>query len=448
MSETATLPLQSYRAVGDQLSHIVLDFPFKRRWWIAFSVTGAMTLMMLGLIVHLFIYGVGVWGINIPVNWGLAITNVVWWIGIGHAGTFISAMFLLLGREWRNSLNRFAEAMTIFAVMCAVMYPILHLGRPWKFYWMFPYPTAFEIWPQFRSPLFWDVCAFTTYFTVSALFWYVGIIPDMASVRDKAQSRFWQIFAGLLAFGWRSSARHWIRWRRAYLLLAGLAMPLVVSVHSGVALLFAVGPVPGWHTTIFPPYFVLGALFSGFAVVALIAVLFRAWFGLQNLITPRHLDLLGRWFLACGLMTAYGYLFEVFAAWHSGELLERQTLMDRLIGPMAGIYWGAVILNFVPLQLLWSRRFRAHPLIHGLVAFSVVVGMYLERYMLIVSSLFRDFLPSSWDSYTPTFVEWALFAGTIGFFLFCFVLFIRFIPMIAIAEEKEVLRDDWGEAPR
>jgi molybdopterin-containing oxidoreductase family membrane subunit len=230
--------------------------------------------------------------------------------------------------------------------------------------------------------------------------------------------------------------------------LAGLAMPLVVSVHSGVALLFAVGPVPGWHTTIFPPYFVLGALFSGFAVVALIAVLFRAWFGLQNLISPRHLDLLARWFLACGLMTGYGYLFEVFAAWHSGELLERQTLMDRLIGPMAGVYWGAVILNFVPLQLMWSRRFRTHPLILGLVAFSVVVGMYLERYMLIVSGLFRDFLPSSWDSYTPTFVEWALFAGTIGFFLFCFVLFIRFIPMVAIAEEKEVLHDDWGEAPR
>jgi len=445
MSAEAVLPPQSYRSVGDEIAHVVLDFPFRRRWWIAFWISGGFTLGMLGVIAHLFYFGVGIWGINIPVNWGLAIVNVVWWIGIGHAGTFISAMLLLMGRDWRNSLNRLAEAMTIFAVMCAVMYPVLHLGRPWKFYWMLPYPAAYEIWPQFRSPLFWDVCAFTTYFAVSFLFWYVGLIPDMASVRDKTQSRFWQITAGLAALGWRSSAIHWIRWRRAYLLLAGLAMPLVVSVHSGVALLFAVGQVPGWHSTLFPPYFVLGALFSGFAMVAILAAGLRAWFGLENLITTRHLELLACYLLACGMLTAYGYLFDAFSSWHSGELLERQTLMDRLIGPMAGVYWGAVGLNFVPLQLLWFKRVRAAPLWLALISFCVVIGMWLERYMLIVSGLFRDFLPSSWDVYRPTLPEWALFAGTIGFFFFCFVLFIRFVPMIAIAEEKEAMHHEHAE---
>jgi len=426
-----------YRSVGDQIAHVILDMPTRGRWWIAFWVSGALFLLLAAMLVHLFAYGVGVWGINIPVNWGLAIVNVVWWIGIGHAGTFISAMLLLLGQEWRNSLNRLAETMTIFAVLCAVMFPVIHLGRPANFYWMLPYPTPFEVWPQFRSPLFWDVMAFTTYFTVSVLFWYVGLIPDLASVRDKARRRGWQVAFGIAALGWRGSAAHWVRWRRCYLILAGLAMPLVVSVHSGVALLFAVGQVPGWHTTIFPPYFVLGALFSGFAVVAIIAVVLRGWFRLGNLITDRHLDLLGRFLLATGLATAYGYVFEAFTEWYSGDHFERATLKDRLVGPYAGWYWAAVVFNFAAIQLLWSRRMRSSGTVLLLVSVSVAIGMWLERYVLIVSGLARDFLPSSYDEYHAPWTEWLLFLGTVGLFLFGMVLFMRFVPMIAISEVKE-----------
>ncbi|EKV29533.1 Molybdopterin oxidoreductase [Caenispirillum salinarum AK4] len=432
----------TYRGVGDRVASILLDLPTRRRWWTAFLVSGALFLFLPATLVHLFIQGVGVWGVNIPVNWGLAIVNVVWWIGIGHAGTFISAMLLLLGQDWRNSLNRFAEAMTIFAVICAAMYPIIHLGRPQFFYWMLPYPTPFEVWPQFRSPLFWDVMAISTYFTVSLLFWYVGLIPDLASVRDKAKGRFWRVALGLAALGWRGSAMHWVRWRRAYVMLAALAMPLVVSVHSGVSLLFAAGPVPGWHTTIYPPYFVMGALFSGFAVVGMIAVTLRAWFKLYDLVTPRHLDLLAKFMLAIGLMTAYGYLFEALTAWTSGHQFEVDTLRDRLIGPFAPIYWGAVILNFAPIQMLWRRRWRTRPVVLFLVCLSVTVGMWLERYMLIISGLFRDYLPSSWGTYSAPWTEWLLFLGTIGFFLFAFVLFIRFLPMVAISEVKEVLFEE------
>ncbi|HZD51591.1 MAG TPA: quinol:electron acceptor oxidoreductase subunit ActD [Woeseiaceae bacterium] len=432
----------TYRSVGDQIAGVLLQMPQIRRWWLAFGVTGLLVLLLGSVIVHLFTLGVGVWGINIPVNWGLAIVNVVWWIGIGHAGTFISAMLLLLGQEWRNSLNRLAEAMTIFAVTCAVMFPILHLGRPNHFYWMLPYPPPFEVWPQFRSPLFWDMMAFSTYFTVSLLFWYVGLIPDLASVRDKARRRFWQVLMGLLALGWRGSARHWVTWRRAYLIIAALAMPLVVSVHSGVSLLFAVGKIPGWHTTIFPPYFVLGALFSGFAVVGMLGVALRAWFRLRNLITREHLDRLAKFLLASGLLTAYGYVFDGFTAWYSGRAFEQGTLVDRLTGPFAGWYWGAVLLNFASIQLLWWRSARRNPATLFAVSTAVLAGMWLERYMLVVSGLFRDFLPSSWDVYRVPWTEWLLFLGTIGLFLFLFVLFLRFLPLIAISEVKEVIEEE------
>jgi molybdopterin-containing oxidoreductase family membrane subunit len=393
----------------------------------------------------LFARGVGIWGLDIPVNWAFAIHNYVWWLGIGHAGTLISALLLLTGSTWRNSLNRFAETMTLFAVVCAGMYPVLHLGRPWHLYWMLPYPATMGIWPQFRSPLEWDIWAVSTYLIVSTMFWYIGLVPDLAAARDRARRGGWQVFFGVLALGWRGSAMHWLRWQQAYRLLAALAVPLVVSVHSEVSLLFAAGQIPGWHSTIFPPYFVLGAAFSGFAVVAMIAVALRTLFHLENLVTDDHLDILGKVLLATGLMTAYGYVFEVFDALYSGGVYELQTLRNRLAGAYAWTYWGAIVFNFVLLQPLWWRAARRTPWIMFLVGLSVAVGMWLERYMILVTSLYRDFLVSSWGAYTPTFWDWATYLGTIGLFLVPFLLVIRVFPVIAISETKELLHEEQVE---
>src|SRR3954471_153424 len=354
-------PGQTYADVTDQLAGIPLHFPSRRRWLIALLLSSLLLGLLFVASTVLFTTGVGIWGLNIPVNWAFAIHNYVWWLGIGHAGTLISALLLLLGREWRNSLNRFAETMTLFAVVCAGIYPILHLGRPWFVYWMFPYPATMKVWPQFRSPLEWDIWAVLTYLTVSIVFWYVGLIPDLAAARDRARRRGWQLFFGVLSLGWRGSALHWMRWNQAYRLLAALAVPLVVSVHSEVSLLFAAGTIPGWHSTIFPPYFVLGAAFSGFAVVAIIAIALRAMFGLHNLVTDQHLDVLGKVLLATGLMTAYGYVFEIFDALYSGGAHEFQTLKDRFTGDYWWSYWGAVVFNFVVLQALWWRGIRRTP---------------------------------------------------------------------------------------
>jgi molybdopterin-containing oxidoreductase family membrane subunit len=390
----------------------------------------------------LFTRGVGIWGLNIPVNWAFAIHNYVWWLGIGHAGTLISALLLLTGSHWRNSLNRFAETMTLFAVVCAGIYPILHLGRPWNFYWMFPYPSTMDVWPQFRSPLEWDIWAVLTYLTVSVIFWYTGLIPDLAVMRDQAKRRGWQVFFGVLALGWRGAAPHWFRWNQAYRLMAVIAVPLVVSVHSEISLLFAVSLLPGWHSTIFPPYFVLGAAFSGFAVVSIIAIVIRALFHLRNLVTLKHLDVLGKVLLATGLMTGYGYFFEVFDTLYSGEPHEMQLLWDRFFGAYAWTYWGAVICNFVFLQPLWFRSVRRSPVLLFLASFSVVIGMWLERYMILVTSLYRDFLVSSWRSYTPTFWDWSIYFGTIGLFLVPFLILSRILPVIAISETKEMLHEE------
>src|SRR5436190_14557892 len=362
---------QSLGDVTDQLARIPLQFPTRRRWLIALALSSLLLLLFFVAVTVLFTRGVGVWGLNIPVNWAFAIHNYVWWLGIGHAGTLISALLLLMGREWRNSLNRFAETMTLFAVICAGIYPVLHLGRPWYLYWMFPYPATMGVWPQFRSPLEWDIWAVLTYLTVSLAFWYTGLIPDLAAARDRAESRGWQIFFGIIALGWRGSAAHWSRWSQAYRLTAGLAVPLVVSVHSEVSLLFAAGQIPGWHSTIFPPYFVLGAAFSGFAVVSIIAIALRSWFGLENLVTDEHLDLLGKVLLATGLMTAYGYLFEVFDALYSGGPHEIQTLIDRIAGAYAWTYWGALVFNCIPLQALWWRRARRSGSVLLLISVSV-----------------------------------------------------------------------------
>jgi molybdopterin-containing oxidoreductase family membrane subunit len=435
-----------YAAVTEEITNIPLAYPNPVGWWIAFGFALVLFLLFLVSASALFWYGVGIWGNNIPVNWGLAISNYIWFLGIGHAGTLISAMLLILHAHWRNSLNRFAEAMTLFAVICAGLYPILHLGRPWLFYWMAPYPNTMTIWPQFKSPLTWDFFAVLTYLLVSILFWYIGIVPDLAAVRDRAEKRGQKVFYGLLALGWRGSARHWERWRQSYRLTAALAVPLVVSVHSEVSLLFAAGPIPGWTSTVFPPYFVVGAAFSGFAVVAMIAVVLRHALGLGDLVRERHLDLLGKFLLASGLMTAYGYWAEVFGALYSGEQQEIQTLIDRLSGIYAWSYWGAIVANFVPLQLLWFRSARTNPVLLLLVALSVTIGMWFERYMLLVSTLYRDWLVSSWGEYHPSFWEWSLFAGMLGVFLVPFLLFVRFLPVISSFEIKEALFEEKHDA--
>ena len=341
------MPLQPYASVSDQIAMIPLHYPLRRRWLIGLAISGSVHRPSCRRRRLPVLRGSGNWGINSPVFWGLAIANYVWWIGLGNAGTLISALLLLLSQQWRNSLNRFAEAMTLFAVFCAALFPIIHLGRPWFFYWLLPYPNVMALWPQFRSPLVWDVFANVIYLLVSIIFFYIGLIPDLATVRDKARGHLGQVFFGVLALGWRGSAAHWQRWRRTYRICAALAVPLVVSVHSGVAMLFSVGQLAGWQTTIFPPYFVMGAMFSGFGVVAMIAVVLRSTFRLDSLVTVRHLDLLGKVLLASGLMTSYGYIMDAFTAWYSGDPFERATLFDRLAGAYAWSYWAAVILNFV-----------------------------------------------------------------------------------------------------
>jgi molybdopterin-containing oxidoreductase family membrane subunit len=428
---------REYRHVTREVTRIPLAFPHKRTWWIAFL--GA--LLLLGLYVvsagWLFTWGVGVWGNNIPVNWGIAISNYIWWIGIGHAGTLISAMLLLMRQQWRNSLNRFAEAMTLFAVTCGGLYPILHLGRPWFFYWMAPYPSAMGVWPQFKSPLTWDFFAVLTYLIVSAMFWYIGIVPDLAATRDRATRHSARVFFGVLALGWRGAGRHWARWRTAYRICAAIAVPLVISVHSEISLIFAAGPIPGWMSTVFPPYFVLGAAFSGFAVVAMIATVTRHAFAMKDLITEEHLDMLGRMVLATGMLTGYGYFADVFGSLYGGERYELHTMHERFFGSVAWAYWGAVVLNFVPLQLLWMKRFRVSPVWLFAVSLSVTIGMWCERYMLLVSTLYRDYLVSSWRNFWPSFWEWSLFFGSIGLWLTLFLLFIRWLPMISAFEIKE-----------
>jgi molybdopterin-containing oxidoreductase family membrane subunit len=396
-------------------------------------------MLLLGAVSYLLVVGVGIWGINVPVAWGFAIVNFVWWVGIGHAGTLISAILLLLHQEWRTSINRFAEAMTLFAVACAGLFPLLHLGRPWFFYWLFPYPNTMVVQPQFRSPLVWDVFAVSTYFTVSLLFWYIGLIPDLATLRDRTASRVGRVIYGILAMGWRGSARHWRRYEDAYLLLAGLAAPLVVSVHTVVSFDFAVAIVPGWHSTIFPPYFVAGAIYSGFAMVLTLAIPLRAAYGLEGFVTMRHLENMGKVLLATGLIVAYGYLMEAFMSWYSGNPYERYMMFNRAFGPYAPMFWGLMFCNIVAPQILWFKRARTSTVTLFAVAIIVNIGMWLERYIIVVTSLHRDFLPSSWGMYAGTAWDWATFIGTIGLFLALFFLFIRFLPMISISEMRTLL---------
>ena len=432
-------PGLTFASVTDKISSIVLTGRTPKFWFGALAVSFSLLMLFFWAVTYLLYKGIGIWGVNEPVGWGFAIINFVWWIGIGHAGTLISAILLLFRQSWRNSINRFAEAMTLFAVSCAGVYPLLHLGRPWLFYWLFPYPNTMQIEPNFRSPLVWDVFAVSTYATISLLFWFVGLLPDLATLRDRTQNRWARATYGILAMGWRGSASHWQRYETASLLLAGLATPLVLSVHTVVSFDFAVSILPGWHATIFPPYFVAGAIYSGFAMVVVLAIPLRTLYGLEDFITLRHLDNSAKVMLATGLIVGYGYMTESFMAWFSGNPYERFMMWNRMTGPYWPAYWALITCNIAIPQSLWIPRVRTN--VKALFAVSLVVltGMWLERYIIVVTSLHRDFLPSSWGMYYPTRWDWATYAGTVGLFFTLFFLFIRVLPMISIFEVRTLL---------
>lgn len=432
---------ETYVSVTEQISTVPLS-KTRRGWWIGIIIPFLLVMLLLYAVGWLLLKGVGIWGVNIPVAWGFAIVNFVWWIGIGHAGTLISAILLLLHQKWRNSINRFAEAMTLFAVACAGLFPLLHLGRPWIFYYLFPYPDTMRLWPQFRSPLVWDVFAVSTYGLISLIFWYVGLIPDLATMRDKAQRSWVKKIYGVAALGWRGSAAHWENYKMAYLLLAGLATPLVVSVHSVVSLDFTVAIVPGWHSTIFPPYFVAGAIYSGFAMVLTLILPARKFYGLENLITERHLANMTRVMLTTGLIVAYGYVMEFFMSWYSGNQFEQFMTLNRMFGPYAKVFWLVMTCNVIVPQILWFEKVRRNLVVLFLVAIVINIGMWAERYMIVITSLHRDFMPSAWGMFRGTRWDWATYVGTIGLFLALMFLFVRFLPMMSMTEVRELVHEN------
>jgi len=433
-------PGHTFASVTDKIASLVLQKRTPVGWFVGFAISFALMNLLLIAVAYLLFKGVGIWGLNVPVAWAFAIINFVWWIGIGHAGTLISAILLLLRQQWRMSINRFAEAMTLFAVACAGLFPIIHMGRPWVgAYWLLPYPNTMGVWPNFKSPLIWDVFAVSTYATVSLLFWFVGLIPDLATLRDRATTRPVKWIYGVLAMGWRGSARHWSNYETAYLILAGLSTPLVVSVHTVVSFDFAIAQLPGWHATVFPPYFVAGAIYAGFAMVLTLAIPLRKFYGLEDFVTAKHLENMGKVLLATSLIVVYGYGMEAFMAFYSANPIERFVSANRMFGPYGWIYWLLLFCNLVTPQLMWFKRFRTSVGWLFAVAMVVNVGMWLERFVIVVGSLHRDFIPSSWGMYSPTFWDWATFAGTIGLFLTLFFLFIRFLPAISIFEMRTLL---------
>jgi Ni/Fe-hydrogenase subunit HybB-like protein len=432
-------PGYTFGTVTDQIATVVLTKKTPLFWFCGFGVGLALLFGFLLAVAVLFTRGLGIWGLRTPVMWAFDITNFVWWIGIGHAGTLISAILLLLNQRWRNSINRFAEAMTLFAVACAGMFPLLHLGRPWLAYWLFPYPNTMGVQPNFRSPLVWDVFAVSTYATVSLMFWYVGLMPDLATLRDRTHNRLARFAYGIMAMGWRGSARHWSVYETASLLLAGIATPLVLSVHTVVSFDFTIAIVPGWHSTFFPPYFVAGAIYSGFAMVLALAIPLRSVYGLQGLITDKHLDNSAKVMLATGLIVGYAYILEAFAAWYGGNVYEQAVMWNRMTGPYKYHYWSLVFCNIVAPNVLWFKRIRSTPALLFLSSMVVLVGMWLERFVIIVSSLAQDNLPSSWGIFQPTHWDWLTYFGSIGLFLFLFFVFIRLLPMISIFEVRTLL---------
>ncbi|HEY0385065.1 MAG TPA: NrfD/PsrC family molybdoenzyme membrane anchor subunit [Pyrinomonadaceae bacterium] len=432
-------PGHTFASVTDKISELTLKRKTPLAWYIGFGISFLIVQVLLITMTYLVTKGIGIWGTNIPVGWAFPIINFVWWIGIGHAGTLISAILLLLRQEWRTSINRFAEAMTLFAVACAGLFPLLHTGRPWLAYWLFPYPNTMGIWPQFRSPLMWDVFAVSTYATVSALFWFIGLIPDFATLRDRARSKPWKVAYGLLAMGWRGSTRHWARYEMTYLLLAGLATPLVLSVHTIVSFDFAVSQVPGWHATIFPPYFVAGAIYAGFAMVLFLSIPLRKFYNLEDFITMRHIQNMAKIMLATGLIVFYGYIIEAFFGYYSANKYEGFMIHNRMTGPYAPLYWALIFCNGLSPQMLWIKRVRNSVPMIFLISVIVSIGMWLERFVIVVTSLHRDFLPSSWGMYSPTIWDWSMFIGTIGLFFCLMFLFIRFLPIISIFEMRTIL---------
>ncbi len=430
-----------YKEVTHDVSHIV-EMKTPASWWIAFIISFLVMCMLFSLLGYQVYTGVGVWGNNGPIGWAWDITNFVFWIGIGHAGTLISAILFLFRQKWRTSINRAAEAMTLFAVACAGLYPVFHVGRVWRAYWLFPIPnTDLAMWQNFRSPLLWDVFAISTYGTVSALFWYVGLIPDLATIRDRATGLRAKIY-GALALGWRGSAKHWNNYEMAYMLLAGLSTPLVLSVHTIVSFDFATSVIPGWHTTIFPPYFVAGAIFSGFGMVMTLMVVFRAWFKLEHLVTIKHLENMNKVILATGTIVGYAYATEFFIAWYSGNDYEFFAFVNRAFGPYWWAYWSMISCNVLSPQFFWSKKLRTNVPFMFVISIFVNIGMWFERFVIIVTSLHRDYLPGSWGYFRPTWVDILTFFGTFGLFMTLFLLFVRFVPMIAISEVKGVIAAD------
>lgn len=438
MSEELIDRRLTYSELTRKFSGIALARP-TRGWLALFALSGALAIVFLVSVAVVVWRGVGVWGINIPVAWGFAIANFVWWIGIGHAGTLISAFLLLLNQEWRTSINRFAEAMTLFALLCAGLFPLLHLGRPFVFYWLLPYPNTMGLTPQFRSALVWDLFAMLAYGVVSFLFWYLGMLPDLATLRDRSRRTWARRAFGLAALGWRGSGKQWILLQRTHRLLAGLAAVLVMSFHGLVSL--AVTVLPGWHSTIFPAYFIAGALFSGLAMLLLIAVPLRGALRLHDVITERHFDLLGKLTLTAGLVVAYGYFNEFALVLVRGDTMERQLLWERVSGPYAPMFWAIFICNVLVTQLLWSSRIRRNAVALFAVAAAITIGMWSDRFMIVASALHRDFLPSSWRMFTPTLWDWTTFAGSIGLFALLFVLFLKFLPLASVHELKELVTD-------
>jgi Ni/Fe-hydrogenase subunit HybB-like protein len=452
---------KDFHQVTDDISSIteapVFETPMK--YWIALSITGLVLTMMGGMLAYLVANGIGVWGNNRPIGWAWDITNFVFWIGIGHAGTLISAILFLFRQKWRTSINRSAEAMTLFAVMCAGIFPLFHTGRPWRAaYWLFPIPnTDLNMWQNFRSPLIWDVFAVSTYLTISALFWFTGLVPDLATLRDRATGKIKQVVLGFFSLGWRGSAKHWRNYEAGYMILAGLSTPLVLSVHSVVSFDFATSVIPGWHTTIFPPYFVAGAVFSGFAMVMTLLIICRYLLNLENYITIKHLENMNKIILVTGSIVGYAYVTEFFIAWYSGNPYERFTFFNRAFGPYWWAYWMMMSCNVLSPQFYWSKTLRRSVPFMFVMSIVVNIGMWFERFVIIATSLHRDFLPSSWGYFRPTWVDILTFTGTFGLFLTLFLLFARFLPMIAISEVKGVLavekhlfadKDALEEAPK
>jgi Ni/Fe-hydrogenase subunit HybB-like protein len=436
-------PLIEGRQGPESLTASLLEPIYKpagKVWWALFLLTGGGTALFLASIVVTFSVGIGAWGNNIPVAWAFGIINFVWWIGFGHAGTLISAILVLFQQKWRASMNRFAEAMTLFAVTQAGLFPVLHLGRPWLFYYLVPYPSTLGVWPQFKSALPWDMMAILTYFTVSLLFWYLGLIPDLAAARDRAPTPRKQFWYGLASLGWTGSARHWHHWKTGYLLLAALATPLVLSVHTIVSFDFAISLVPGWHTTIFPPYFVAGAIFSGIALVLSLLLPVRKPLGLHHVITDKHIDILARFLLATGLMVSYGYIQEHFFAWYSGDPYEVAAQVAKRTGGWAWVFWVQVFGNVLVPNLFWFSKLRTRVEVVWLAALAVDVGMWAERFTIIVPPLSHDYLPRSWESYSPTWVDFGLLFGSVAFFGWLFLLFLKLVPPVPISEVKELHR--------